>query len=134
MGVQAGRDFRLYLGTVAGNVLIADMRETSFQRTGESVDVTTKDSNGHQTLLAGGGTEGLTVSGTGCVSDNAQTRALALMAKNRSIQAFGIAWGDNATIDGNFQVTDFSAAGVHNGEQTYTITLKSSGETTEGGT
>lgn len=131
MAAQKGRDFLLYIGAAGSGTLVADMRSTSFRRAGETVDVTTKDSAGARTLLAAGGSYSVSLSGTGVVSDNDQTATLDGYVKARSIQAMGIVWADGDKIDGNFQVTQFEAAGEHNGEQTWNITLESSGATTE---
>jgi TP901-1 family phage major tail protein len=132
MTAQAGRDFTLYLGTVASlGAEIADMRTTSFRRNGEMVDVTTKDSNGKRTLLAGAGVTSLSVSATGVISDNDQIMTLDARCEAMSIDSYVLVFADGDKIELSGQITQFEAAGEYNGEQTYNLSIESSGATTQ---
>lgn len=130
MAAQKGRSFILKLGTAAAGTKIAAMRETSFTINGEAVESTNKDSSGWRELVDGAGTTSMTISASGVLTGVAQAQTLRGYAADKSLNAYGIVWDDGDTLDASFQLTVFEAAGSHNGEQTYSITLESSGSVT----
>lgn len=130
MAASPGRAFLLKLGTAAGGTTIAGMRTTSFSAGGEAVEITNKDSDGWRELLAAAGTRQMSISASGVLSGNGQATTLLGYVTARSINAFGIVFDNGDTLDGAWQMTQFQAAGEHNGEQTYDVTLESSGPVT----
>jgi len=128
MPATKGRDFLLKVGTAAAGVTVAAMRTTSFTINGASVDVTSKDSVGSwRELLAGGGVVSASISAAGILTGSVQATDFFTKVANRSLDAYGIVFDNGDKIDGTYQVTSFEAAGTHDGEQTYTIALESSG-------
>lgn len=130
MAAQKGRDFVLKVGTATAGTTVAGMRTTSLTVNGEIVDVTNKDSAGARQLLAGAGVSSMSISAAGILSGSAQATTLLGYALDRSANAFGLVFDNGDTIDGNFQVTQFQAGGEYNKEQTFSVTLESSGTLT----
>ncbi len=130
MAAQKGRDFLLKVGTASGGTTVAGMRTTSLTVNGETVDVTNKDSAGARTLLAGAGVSSMSLSAAGILSGSAQATTLLGYSLDRSLNAFGIIFDNGDAIDGSFQVTQYQAGGEYNKEQTFSITLESSGALT----
>lgn len=130
MAAQKGRDFLLKIGTVAAGTTVASMRTTGFTANGEIVDVTDKDSSGYRTLLAEGGVSSVQLTATGILSGSTQSTQLLGYVLDRSLNAYAVVFDDGDSIEGDFQVTQMQAAGEYNKEQTYSITLESSGSLT----
>lgn len=107
---------------------VARLRGTSYSINGEQVNVTSKDStDGWRDLLDGGGEKTLTISADGVfISDETQVsfRDRAIVG---SIDSYQLDDGDEV-IEGGFQVANFEGGGDQNAEQTFSITLESSGK------
>lgn len=128
MAASTGRAFLLKTGPGGTGATIAGLRSTSFNVNGEAVDVTTKDSpNNLRELLAGAGVSSLSVSGAGVMQSGTQDTYFINAVKDRLLATYSLVFGTGYVISGAFQVTSFEAAGEHNGEQTYTASLESSG-------
>jgi len=128
MAAMLGRSFTLKVGV--GGTAVAAMRSTSFTVNGETVDVTTKDSAGMRELLATGGVSSMSISASGILSANAQATDFVAAAVARTLATYEITFDNGDKISGSFQVTSFQASGEYNGEQTYSISLESSGTLT----
>lgn len=126
----SGRTLLLKTGTWAGGTTIADCKSHSLKLNNEQVDVTNKSSDGYRTLLAGAGTRSLDVSLAGVVSNDAGFEALQGAAFSNGIGTYSMQWADGDTLEGSFAVTDWEVGGEHNGEQTFSATLQSSGSWT----
>lgn len=128
MANYKGRTFLLKTGTWGGGTTIADCRTHTFTINNEQVDITNKSSNGYRTLLEAAGTQSLSISFGGIVSDNAAFETFQGYANANSINAFALGgFGDSDYIEGSFAVSTYEITGEHNGEQTFTATLESSG-------
>jgi TP901-1 family phage major tail protein len=127
MPAQKGRDFLLKLGTGGGAITVAAMRTTRLAINGETVDATNKDSAGWRELLAGGGKVSVSVRAAGILSGSAQATDFAGRAIARSLDSYTVVFDNGDTLAGSFQCASFEAAGEHGGEQTYELTLESSG-------
>lgn len=125
-----GRDFLLKIGTWSGGTAIADCRTHSLRINHELVDITNKSSNGYRTLLEGAGTKSVTVTFGGIMTNDAGFETFQGYANAGSINAMAMGWADADTLEGSFQVSSFEITGEHNGEQTFTATLESSGSWT----
>ena len=120
----------LKLGTAAAGTTIAACRETSLTINGEAVDVTNKDSGGYRELLAAAGNVSVSISVSGVFTDNDDQMTLAGYAYARSLNTFGMLFGDGDKADGDWQITSWSVSGGHNNEQTFSCTFESSGQIT----
>ncbi len=130
MAAQKGRSFLLKQGTASGGTTLAGMRTTGMTINNEPVDITSKDSGAWRTYLEGAGTQSLSVTAEGVFTNAAVEHTVRGYAMANSINAFGLLFGDGAYIDGSWQVTSYQRAGAFNGEETYSVTLESSGQPT----
>jgi TP901-1 family phage major tail protein len=128
-----GRDFLLKNGTWSGGTTVADCRTHSLRLNNEQVEITNKSSAGYQTLLAGAGTQSITITFGGLVSNDSGFETLQGYAFANSINAHAMGWADGDTLEGNFAVESLELGGEHNGEQTFTCTMRSSGTWTFSG-
>jgi TP901-1 family phage major tail protein len=109
---------------------IGGLRSTSISMNQETVDVTNKDSANVREMLADGGVESVSISGSGVFTDAASEATLRTAFGGSSIPNFQIIIPDFGTYTGKFIVTTLEYAGEYNGEVTYSVSLESSGATT----
>jgi predicted secreted protein len=127
MPISKGRTLLLKTGSGGGAITVAAMRTTRFVVNGETVDTTNKESNGMRTLLDGAGVAKLTISAAGLLSGIAQSTDFITKTLNRTIDPYRLEFDNGDIIEGSFQCVSFEATGDYNGEQTYSLTLESSG-------
>lgn len=125
-----GRDFVLKNGTWSGGTTVADCRAHTLKIAHETVDITNKSSNGFRTLLEGAGTKSISVTLSGVVTNDSAFETLQGYCNAGSINAHALGWADSDTIEGSFMATGLEIGGEYNGEQTFSITLESSGSWT----
>jgi len=139
MAAQKGSALLLKSTPTGGSeTTIAGLRSTSMTINGEMVDITTKDSDalvsGGSTkardLLAGGGVSNMAISASGVFTDSALENDIRLRAQKGTIDTYKLVFGDGDNISGSFQITSYERAGEYNGEETYSLTLESSGQVT----
>ena len=139
MAAQKGSALLLKATPTGGSeTTIAGLRSTSMTINGEMVDITTKDSDplvsGGSTkaraLLAGGGVSNMAISASGVFTDSALENDIRVRAQKGQIDSYKLVFGDGDNIVGNFQITSYERAGEYNGEETYSLTLESSGQVT----
>lgn len=130
MAAQKGRSFLLKQGTASGGTTLAGMRTTGMTLNNEPVDITNKDSAGWRQLGEGFGTQAVTVTAEGVFTDSAVENTVRGYAFANSINAFGLAFGNGDALDASWQITSYQKTGAHNGEETYSLTLESSGTVT----
>jgi TP901-1 family phage major tail protein len=106
---------------------VGGLRSTSITMNEEAVDVTTKDSSGIRELLANGGVQSLSISGSGVFTDAASETTLRSAFGASDFHNFQIIIPDFGTYTGEFMVASLEYAGEYNGEVTYSITLENSG-------
>ena len=131
MAAKQGREFLLRQGTLESGTNVAGLRATSFSIGTEAVDITNKDSNGYRTLLEGAGTLSLSITAEGVYDDAVVNDTLRGYAMAGSINTFTIIFNSNGTtadtLQASFLITSYERAGDHNNEETFTLTLESSG-------
>lgn len=106
---------------------VGGLRSTSISMNDEAVDVTTKDSNNVRELLANGGVQTVSISGSGVFTDAASETSLKDAYGASSFSTFQVIVPDFGTYEGAFMVASLEYAGEYNGEMTYSVTLESSG-------
>jgi len=109
---------------------VGGLRSTSITHNEEAVDVTTKDSSGIRALLANGGVQTVSISGSGVFTDAASETTLEGAFGASDFHNFQIIVPDFGTYEGEFMVASLEYAGEYNGEVTYSVTLESSGAVT----
>lgn len=139
MAAQQGGDLLLKIDIGGTYTTIGGMRSNGISINDEAVDITTKDSGGSRTLLAGGGIQSVSASASGAFLDTAAEiavrTALAAQAQTSDGSAaqasaftnFQVIVPDLGTFSGAFMIAGLDYNGEHNGEVTYTLTLESSG-------
>lgn len=137
MAAQKGSALLLKIGADNSASAAADtyttvggLRSTSITMNDEAVDVTTKDSSGVRALLANGGVQSCSISGSGVFTDAASETTLRSAFGASDFHNFQIIVPDFGTYTGEFMVASLEYAGEYNGEVTYSITLESSGDFT----
>jgi len=139
MAAQKGLGLLLKIDTAssgsANYVTVGGLRSTSITLNEESVDVTNKDSAGQRTLLAGGGVQSVSISGSGIFTDSTtevlmRTTFAAQSGGSAVFKSFQIIVPDLGTFSGSFQITSLEYAGEYNGEATYSVSLESAGAIT----
>lgn len=109
---------------------IGGMRSTSLAMNDEAVDVTNKDSGRARTLLAQGGVNSLTVSGSGVFTDSASEATLKGKFDVSAFTNYQFLVPDFGTFTGSFMLQSLEYAGEFNGEVTYSFTFESTGAIT----
>lgn len=129
MAAQKGSALLLKIDDGTGSfTTVGGLRSTSISLNDEAVDVTTKDSNNFRELLANGGTQTISVSGSGVFTDAASETTLKDAFGASTFVNFQIIVPDFGTFEGQFMIATLEYAGEYNGEVTYSATLESSGE------
>lgn len=129
MAAQKGSALLLKIGSGSpvSYTTIGGLRSTSITMNEEPVDVTNKDSAGVRTLLAQGGVNSMSVSGSGVFTDAASETTLRSAFNAASFSSFQIIVPELGTYTGSFMIASLEYAGEYNGEVTYSVTLESSG-------
>tara|TARA_B100001094_G_scaffold245026_1_gene241452 strand:+ start:890 stop:1303 length:414 start_codon:yes stop_codon:yes gene_type:complete len=133
MAAQKGSALLMKIGDGASPeafTTIGGMRSTSMTLNDEMVDVTNKDSSRARTLLAQGGVNSMTVSGSGVFTDTASETTLRAKFDVSALTNYQFLVPDFGTYTGSFQLTSLEYAGEYNGEVTYSFTFESSGALT----
>lgn len=134
MAAQKGSALLLKIGADASVAAASDtyttvggLRSTGITMNQETVDVTSKDSSNSRELLADGGVESVSVSGSGVFTDAASESTLRNAFGGSDIPNFQVIIPDFGTYEGKFQIASLEYGGEYNGEVTYSVSLESSG-------
>jgi TP901-1 family phage major tail protein len=132
MAAQKGSALLIKIGSGSpvSYTTIGGLRSTSITMNDEPVDITNKDSAGVRTLLAQGGVQSMTISGSGVFTDVASEATLRAAFGASSFSSYQFVIPDFGTYTGTFMVASLEYAGEYNGEVTYSVTLESSGAVT----
>jgi TP901-1 family phage major tail protein len=132
MAAQKGSALLLKIGSGSPvtYATIGGLRSTSITMNDEPVDITNKDSAGVRTLLAQGGVQSMSVSGSGVFTDAASEGTLRTAFGAASFSQYQLLIPDFGTYTGTFMIASLEYAGEYNGEVTYSVTLESSGAVT----
>lgn len=134
MPAYGGKDFILKLGDGGGSevfTMIGGLRATSLSINAEAIDVTHQGSSQWKTLLNGAGIKSFSISGSGVFEQDAtlaQIRVDILAQTLRNFQVVEHSSGDY--FQGAFKITSLERAGDYNNEQSWSISLESSGAIT----
>ena len=134
MAAQKGSALLLKIGATASGAAASDtyttvggLRSTSISMNQETVDVTNKDSANVRTMLADGGVESVSISGSGVFTDAASEATLRTAFGGSDIPNFEVIIPDFGTYQGKFMVASLEYSGEYNGEATYSVSLENSG-------
>jgi len=133
---QAGKDWLLQVDSdgMGTFVTVGGLRSKSMSLNADGIDVTNHGTAQNRTLLDGAGILSMSVSGSGVHNGDATT--LDLIDDNMRTQTLttfrlaDVAAGAR-TYTASFKITSFERASEFNAEQTYSISLESSGVITQ---
>ena len=109
---------------------IGGMRSTSIALNDEMVDITNKDSSRARTILAQGGVNSMTVSGSGVFTDSASETTLRSKFDESGTTNFQFLIPDFGTYTGGFRLTTLEYSGEYNDSVQYSFTFESAGAIT----
>lgn len=133
MAAQKGSALLLKVGDGADPesfTTVGGLRSTSISMNDEAVDITTKDSGNYRELLANGGIQTLSVSGSGVFTDAASESTIRTNFGASSFSNYQVIVPDFGTYEGAFMIASLEYSGEYNGEVSYSVTLESSGQIT----
>ena len=139
MAAQKGSAFLLKDNSTGTAVTLGGMRSTSMSINGETVDVTTKESGTFdatagndigRVLLGNAGIRSMSISASGVFTDSASENTTRTSAFSGDIVNYDLIFADTSSAKGAFIITSYERAGEYNGEETYSLTLESSGTIT----
>ena len=133
-GEKGGKDLLLKVdidGTPTYNTL-GGLRSKTMTVNAEAIDVTNHGSNQWREILDGCGIRSMSIAGSGVHNGDAATLNLVDdLSRTQVLNRFQIVDDDSGrTYTAFFKVVSFERAGEFNAEQTYSITLESSGDVT----
>ena len=140
MAAQKGSAMLLKIN-VSGSTYttVGGLRSTSISFGDEAVDITNVDSLGIRTLLAGAGTQSVSISGSGVFTDSTTEQLVRTTyyaqgntsdgssAQTPAFKNFQVIVPDLGTFTGSMMIASLEYAGEFNGEVTYSISLESAG-------
>ena len=129
MAAGSGRRVRISAGSGVGAVAVAGARTDTMTINNEPIDITDKDSAGWTTLLADVSTRNISLSVEG-VLVGGTLMAVAAGAGSGLLAAYEVEVETVGTFGGDFFLTSFETGGAHDGENTFTASLASSGAIT----
>jgi|TARA_R110002051_G_scaffold70255_1_gene126161 TP901-1 family phage major tail protein len=139
MAAQKGSAFLLKDNSTGTAVTLGGMRSTSMSINGETVDVTTKESatfdgiSGNdigRALLGNAGIRSMSISASGVFTDSASEETTRVQAFSGDLKPYDLVFEDGSSAKGSFIVSSYERAGEYNGEETYSLSLESSGTIT----
>lgn len=130
MAAQKGRLLLIRIGdgaTVEAFTSVAGLRSKTLTINNESVDITTSDDAPWRALLANTGLRTVSLSGSGVFQDDAAVNSVEDLAMSGALNNFEIAFENGDVFAGAFQITSFEYGGEHTAEETFSMSLESSG-------
>jgi len=133
MAQQKGRDIVLSVGdgtATEGFQTVGGLRTKSMAVNNEIVDTSNATHGRFRKLLQQAGITSLSISGSGVFEDDSGIALLRQYAMADEIQTYRLAFGNGDVLEGEFQLSNFTYDGEHNGAQMWSGTLESSGQWT----
>lgn len=133
MAAQKGRLMLIGIGdgaTVESFTNVAGLRSKTLTINNETVDITTSDDAPWRALLGNTGLRTVSLSGSGVFQDDAAANDIEDLAMSGALNNFEITFENGDVIAGAFQVTSFEYGGEHTAEETFSMSLESSGTVT----
>lgn len=121
-----GLSFRLS----QGGTDIAGARTESISVNSQLIDTTTKDSNFWRDILPDAGVRSVSISCEGVFDDATISETIRGYSLDNSINTFTLTLNSGDTYSGDFKITSYNRSGAHDSEETFDMTLESSGAIT----
>lgn len=123
MAATSGRKFVIKKAAA----VLAGLRENSMSFDGSPVNVTDKGSSGFREIASFAGVESFEISASGVTKSTTFLNTLMDPANSKLLTDITIEYGDGTVVDGDVYVASLERTGAHDGEETFTITMQSSG-------
>lgn len=117
-------------GTPETFTVIGGLRGTEMAFSSRPVDATNKASGQWQELLEGAGQRSLRIHASGMFTDSATEAQVRMLAMTNSLRNYQVSFGNGDVLQGTFKITSYNRSGGFRSEETYDLTLESSGEVT----
>lgn len=133
MASQKGRNLLLKIGNGGGAetfTTIGAARMTSMMLNNQLVDNTNLDSNGLQSVQAGGGVQSLAISLEGLFKDSAAEELLRAAAFNRAAGNYQLLFPNGDMLAATFAVHNYSRGAPFDGLEAFSVVLIRSGSST----
>lgn len=117
----------LKIGTAAAGTLLGGLKSTTLTMNNSVIDVSTKDTNGWRELLEDGSLKFFSIACDGIFKDSATDETIRGYVFANTLNTFTFIFPNGDTIEGTFQVTNYSRKGEVEGVETYSMTLESTG-------
>lgn len=127
-----GRSATMQISTNGGSTFttIAGVRSTNVTMNNNPVDITNVSSGGFQELLADGGTQSFEISIDGVFVDDSAFTTFQTTADDRTLVWYKFSFGAAGVLTSKFAVRSLQLGAPHDGAQTFSATLSSSGTVT----
>lgn len=135
MSAEGGKDLLLKKedpGNPGTFITVAGLRSKSISINNEAIDVTEHASNQFREILNACGIRSFSMSGSGIWTDAATLKEAITDTINGTLRKYQVVdtFTGGLTFEGLFKMTSMERAGEYNAEQTYSMSLESSGEIT----
>jgi len=130
----SGRSILIKVGDNASSetfTSVGGLRAKTFTFNNNTVDVSNATDGVWRKLLSAGGIRSMSVSGSGVFQNDTAVVDLEGYARDGTLQSMQLVMPNADQYAGEFQVTSFELSGEHDGEQTYSVSLESSGSITK---
>lgn len=127
-----GRSATMQISANGGSTFttIGGVRTTSLKINNNPVDITNVSSGGFREVLADGGTQQFDIDVDGILVDDTAWEALEAVVDDRTLVWFKLSFGNAGVVTSKFAASAFSIGAPHDGAQTFTCSLMSSGTVT----
>ena len=122
---MAAKSGRLFVIKKAGVALLG-LKENSISVDGSPVDITDKNDNGYRTFADFAGSKSFEISASGVIKDTV-LRDLAMGSGSLLLTDVTVTYDDGTSYKCDLYLASFEQSGAHDGENTYSVTLQSSG-------
>jgi len=134
MSGKGGKDFLLKVEDTAGSgtyTTLGGLRSKGFTRSAEAIDATEHGSNQAKELLNNAGIKSMSISGSGIYQNAVTLTRVEDAFETQTLTSFRIVDDDAGRIyTALWKIVSIERGGEYNAEQTYSISLESSGVVT----
>ena len=124
-----GRSATLSISANGGSTfaVIGGVRTTNVTINNNPVDITNVGSAGFQEMLADGGTQSVSITIDGVVVDDTNFETFQAAVDDRTLVWYKFVFASGGIVTSQFAVSSFKIGAPHNGAQTFSADLMSSG-------
>ncbi len=129
MAIYSGSLLLLKIQTDAKNfITIGGIRSTKISINQNMIDCSNKSSGKWRHLLENASIASASISGGGVFTDSEAEKLMQQIAFKGQIKNYQLCFGNGSILEGHFFITNYERTGNYGEEETYAISLESSGE------